>query len=254
MIVSLNSPAVAARLRSVGHFRAMNETTVKTTVLVIEDEIQIRRLVRASLERNGYEITEATTGEEGINAAIDSQPGIIILDLGLPDMDGKEVLRRLREWSNVPVIILSVRDRDTDKISALDDGANDYLSKPFSTGELLARLRVVQRYNQPAARTTVFTSGHLQIDLASRSVKVHGQSINLPRTEYALLRYFVQNAGRVLTHSQLLREIWDIEDVEKTARLRVYVTYLREKIEKNPAKPQILLTVPGVGYRLEVLE
>jgi two-component system KDP operon response regulator KdpE len=232
----------------------MSVPVAKTPVLIIDDELQIRRLIRACLERNGYEVVEAATGAEGLNAAIDTQPGIIILDLGLPDMDGMVVLQRLREWSKVPIIVLSVRDRDTDKVSALDSGANDYLSKPFSTNELLARLRVVQRYHQPSAKTSVFSSGQLQVDLASRSVKVRGHPIKLPRTEYALLRYFVQNAGRVLTHSQLLREIWDLEDVEKTARLRVYVTYLREKLETNTAKPELLVTVPGVGYRLEILE
>jgi two-component system KDP operon response regulator KdpE len=226
----------------------------KTVVLFIDDEIQMRRLIRACLERNGYDVVEAATGEEGINAAIDSQPSLIILDLGLPDMDGMAVLRRLREWSKVPIIVLSVRDREIDKVSALDSGANDYISKPFGTNELLARLRVIQRYHQPAATPAIFTSGDLQVDLAARMVKVRGQQVKLPRTEYALLRYFVQNAGRVLTHSQLLREIWDLDDVEKTARLRVYVTYLRDKLEENPAKPQLIITVPGVGYRLNVRE
>jgi two-component system KDP operon response regulator KdpE len=230
----------------------MTVSEPRTSVLFIDDELQMRRLIHACLERNGYEVVEAATGEEGINAAIHTQPGIIILDLGLPDMDGMEVLRRLREWTKVPVIVLSVRDRDTDKVLALDSGANDYLSKPFSTNELLARLRVVQRYHQPPAKTEVFVTGHMQVDLASRVVKIRDQALKLPRTEYSLLRYFVQNAGRVLTHSQLLREIWGLEDVEKTARLRVYVTYLREKIESNPAKPELLITVPGVGYRLEL--
>ena len=164
------------------------------------------------------------------------------------------MLRRLREWSKVPVIMLSVRDRDSDKVLALDSGANDYLSKPFSTNELLARLRVVQRYDQPVAKSALFTSGHLQVDLAARIVKVRGLPVKLARTEYALLRYFIQHAGRVLTHNQLLRSIWDLEDVEKTARLRVYVTYLREKIETNPAKPELIITVPGVGYRLNIRE
>src|SRR5579862_9054484 len=232
----------------------MAVTPAKTVVLIIDDEIQMRRLIRASLERNGYEVFEAATGEDGITAAIDTQPGVIILDLGLPDIDGMTVLHRLREWSKVPVIVLSVRDRDSDKVLALDSGANDYLSKPFSTNELLARLRVVQRYHQPAAKASTFMSGHLQVDLASRVVKIRDQALKLPRTEYSLLRYFVQNAGRVLTHSQLLREIWGLEDVEKTARLRVYVTYLREKIETNPAKPELLITVPGVGYRLNIRE
>jgi two-component system KDP operon response regulator KdpE len=232
----------------------MSSTPAKAVVLFIDDEVQMRRLIRASLERNGYQVLEAATGEEGIGVAIDSQPGVIILDLGLPDMDGMAVLRRLREWSKVPVIVLSVRDRESDKVLALDSGANDYLSKPFSTNELLARLRVIQRYDQPAEKPSIFTSGHLSVDLATRTVKVRGQTVKLARTEYALLRYFVQHAGRVLTHSQLLREIWDLDDVEKTARLRVYVTYLREKLETNPAKPQLLITVPGVGYRLNVQE
>jgi two-component system KDP operon response regulator KdpE len=232
----------------------MTEAPAKTVVLFIDDEVQMRRLIRACLERNGYGVIEAASGEQGLAAAIDFQPDVIILDLGLPDMDGMEVLRRLREWSQVPVIVLSVRDRDSDKVLALDNGANDYVAKPFSTNELLARLRVVQRYHQPAAKATTFTSGHLQVDLALRTVKIRGQFIKLARTEYALLRYFVQHAGRVLTHSQLLREVWDLEDVEKAARLRVYVTYLREKIETNPAKPELLITVPGVGYRLEIRE
>jgi two-component system KDP operon response regulator KdpE len=232
----------------------MTATPARTVVLFIDDEVQMRRLIRACLERNGYGVLEAATGEEGISSAIDFQPDIIILDLGLPDMDGLAVLQRLREWSKVPVIVLSVRDRDSDKVAALDGGANDYLSKPFSTSELLARLRVVQRYQQPSAKAAPFVTGHLQVDLALRTVKVQGQPVKLSRTEYSLLRYFVQHAGRVLTHSQLLREIWNLDDVEKTARLRVYVTYLREKIETNPAKPELLITVPGVGYRLNVCE
>jgi two-component system, OmpR family, KDP operon response regulator KdpE len=232
----------------------MTATPARTVVLFIDDEVQMRRLIRACLERNGYGVQEAATGEEGLAAAIEFQPDIIILDLGLPDMDGLTVLQRLREWSKVPVIVLSVRDRDSDKVAALDGGANDYLSKPFSTSELLARLRVVQRYHQPSAKAAPFTSGPLEVDLALRIVKVRGQPMKLSRTEYDLLRYFVQHAGRVLTHSQLLREIWDLEDIEKTARLRVYVTYLREKLETNPAKPELLITVPGVGYRLNVSE
>ncbi len=226
----------------------------KTNVLIIDDELQMRRLVHASLKRNGYEVLEAANGEQGISEAIHRLPNIIILDLGLPDIDGMEVLRRLREWSQVPVIVLSVRDRDTDKVKALDAGANDYLAKPFSTIELLARLRVIQRSHQPAATSSVFVSGQMQVDMVARSVKVRGQQLKLARTEYALLLYFVKNAGRVLTHGQLLREVWGLEEVERTARLRVYVTYLREKIEANPAKPELLITVPGVGYRLDVIE
>jgi two-component system KDP operon response regulator KdpE len=226
----------------------------RIVVLIIDDEIQIRRLVRLCLERNEYEVVEAATGQEALDVALESQPGIVILDLGLPDMDGMTVLKRLREWSQVPIIILSVRDRDTEKVQALDAGANDYICKPFSTNELLARVRVIRRYDQPVAKASVFTSGDLQMDLAARTVKVRGQQIKLSKTEYALLLYFAQHAGRVLTHSQLLREIWNVDDVEKTARLRVYVTYLREKLELNPAKPELLITVPGVGYRLNVRE
>jgi two-component system KDP operon response regulator KdpE len=232
----------------------MSQGSAKTTVLIIDDELQMRRLIRACLERNNYDVLEAATGEEGIAAAIQSQPGIIILDLGLPDMDGADVLRHMREWTNIPIIILSVRDRDTDKVSTLDDGANDYLTKPFSTNELLARLRAAQRNSQPVAKNAVFSSGNLHVDLAARTAKINGESLKLSRIEYSLLRYFVQNAGRVLTHGQILREIWNLADASKTARLRVYVTYLREKIESNPARPELLITVPGVGYRLEVRE
>jgi two-component system KDP operon response regulator KdpE len=230
----------------------MSAAPGKIIVLVIDDEVQMRRLIRACLERNNYEVVEAANGEEGMAAAVQSQPGIIILDLGLPDMDGMTVLRRLREWSNVPILVLSVRDRDNDKVSALDDGANDYLTKPFSASELLARLRVMQRNNQPAAKNTTFTSGDLQVNLVARTVRIRGEPLKLSRIEYSLLRYLAQNAGRVLTHGQLLREIWNLDNVEKTARLRVYITYLREKIEANPAKPELIITVPGVGYRLEL--
>lgn len=232
----------------------MSADSAKIRVLFIDDEIQMRRLIRACLERNGYEFHEAANGRDGLAAAVDFQPSVVILDLALPDMDGMTVLRRLREWSKVPIIVLSVRDREGDKVAALDGGANDYLTKPFSTNELLARLRVVLRYDQPAAKASVFASGPLQVDLAARTVTVRGQAVKLARTEYALLRFFVQHAGRVLTHSQLLREIWNLEDPEKTARLRVYVTYLREKLEANPAKPELLITIPGVGYRLNICE
>jgi two-component system, OmpR family, KDP operon response regulator KdpE len=232
--------------------RLMTASPGSTVILVIDDEVQIRRLLRGCLEINGYEVLEAATGQEGISLAIHHQPNLILLDLGLPDMDGLVVLQRLREWSKVPIFVVSVRDRDHDKVTALDNGANDYLAKPFSTSELLARLRVLQRYNQPSAKAATFSAAHLQVDLAARSVKVRGQPVNLTATEYAILRYFVQHAGRVLTHGQLLREIWDSHEAHKTGRLRVYMTYLREKIETNPAKPELLVTVPGVGYRLDV--
>jgi two-component system KDP operon response regulator KdpE len=225
-------------------------TDRKPVVLVIEDEVQIRRLLRACLERNDYEVVEAPTGETGLDAAIQHQPDLIVLDLGLPDIDGLAVLKRVREWSQVPILILSVRGREEDKISALDSGANDYITKPFSTGELLARLRVVRRYALPRADPETFTSGNLTVDLATRTVKMKGRTVKLTVTEYSLLALFVQHAGKVLTHGQLLREIWGSHEVDKTGPLRVYVGYLREKLENDPAKPQLLVTEPGVGYRL----
>jgi two-component system KDP operon response regulator KdpE len=244
----------APQRRSTVRLNAMDSAPVKTTVLVVDDEVQIRRLIRACLEGAGYGVEEAATGEEGISAAIQVQPGIVILDLGLPDVDGMLVLRRLREWTNAPIIVLSVRDGDADKVTALDDGANDYMTKPFSTMELLARLRVAQRNRQPDVKSTIFASGPLHVDLVARTVKLYGRELKLARTEYALLRLFAQHAGRVLTHGQLLREIWDLDDVEKTGRLRVYVASLREKIEIDPTRPQLLVTIPGVGYRLEQKE
>jgi len=222
------------------------------TLLVIDDEVQIRRLLRICLERNHYQVFEAATGETGMDAAIQHQPEIILLDLGLPDIDGLLVLKRLREWTQVPILILSVRGREDDKISALDSGANDYITKPFSTGELLARLRVVQRFHVAGARPQLFTSGDLSVDLATRTVKLKGVSVRLTATEYSLLALFVQHSGKVLTHGQLLREIWGSHEVDKTGPLRVYMGYLREKLETNPAKPRLLVTEPGVGYRLVV--
>ena len=233
----------------------MSESTTKTpVVLVIEDEPQIRRLLRLCLERNGYQVVEAATGEEGIDQAIGHQPDLVLLDLGLPDTDGLLVLKRIREWSKVPILVVSVRGREDDKIKALDSGANDYITKPFGTGELLARLRVVQRYTQQSPNRTIFTSGDLQVDLASRTVKVRGRVVRLTATEYSLLHLFIQHAGKVLTHGQLLREIWHSLEEQKTGPLRVYVGYLREKLESDPAKPVLLLTEPGVGYRLALLD
>jgi len=222
----------------------------KSTVLVIDDEIQIRRLLRVCLERNGYTVTEAASGDEGISEAIRHQPDAVLLDLGLPDMDGVAVLERLREWTQVPVLVVSVRGHEEDKIRALDHGANDYVTKPFSTGELLARLRVALRYAQPPAKATVFAAGNLKMDLTTRTVKVKGRKVKLTATEYSLLHLFVKHAGKVLTHGQILREIWETDEPEKIGHLRVYVTYLREKLEDNPAEPELLITEPGVGYRL----
>ena len=222
----------------------------KATVLLIEDEVQIRRLLKVFLERHDYQVFEAPTGEEGIGEAARCNPDAILLDLGLPDMDGTLVLKRLREWSRAPILVVSVRGHEDDKINALNGGADDYITKPFSTGEVLARLRVAQRHVQPAENKTSFRSGPLEVDLATRTVKVSGSKVKLTATEYSLLCLFVKHAGKVLTHGHLLREIWGEKDVNKTGYLRVYMAYLREKLEANPAEPELLLTEPGVGYRL----
>ena len=223
---------------------------LKPMVLVIDDEAQIRRLLRVCLESNGYRVAEAATGEAGIREAAQRPPDVVILDLGLPDMEGVNVLKRIREWSKVPVVVLSVRDREEDKIAALDNGADDYVSKPFSTGELLARLRVAQRHAVPAPEMTIFRSGVLEVDLASRIVKLKGKEVKLTATEYSLLRLFVQHAGKVLTHRQILREVWGPNYVEQTHYLRVYMAHLREKLETEPSAPALFLTEAGVGYRM----
>jgi two-component system KDP operon response regulator KdpE len=221
-------------------------------VLVVDDEAQIRRFLRISLEANGYHVNEAHTGQDAITKTAQLRPDLVILDIGLPDMDGLEVLRRLREWTKTPVIMLSVRDSDRDKVSALDAGADDYLTKPFSIDELMARIRVAQRHAQPDPEEQVFTSGPLQVDLTRRLVTVQGEPVKLTPTEYALLRLLIQHAGRVLTHRQILREVWGPEYINETHYLRVYFAQLRQKIEDDPALPQIILTEPGVGYRLAV--
>jgi len=221
-----------------------------TVVLVIDDEPQMRRLLRVTLEANGYHVFDAETGQEGIEQAAQRLPDIILLDLGLPDLDGGAVLKRIREWSRAPVIILTVRDRESDKIAVLDAGADDYVTKPFSPGELLARIRVVLRRAQPESETAVFRSGPLEVDLAGRVVKVNGKEVRLTATEYSLLRLFVQHAGKVLTHRQILREVWGPNYTEQTHYLRVYMTHLREKLEANPAKPEMFVTEAGIGYRL----
>jgi two-component system KDP operon response regulator KdpE len=221
----------------------------KTIVLVIDDEPQIRRLLRVTLEANGYEVFDATTGNDGIVQAAQCRPEIILLDLGLPDLDGVEVLKRIREWSRVPVIILSVRDRENDKIAALDAGADDFVTKPFSSGELLARLRTTLRRSQPQSAAAIFRADNLEIDLASRIVRKSGIEVKLTPTEYSLLRLLVVHAGKVLTHRQLLTEVWGPNAVEQTHYLRVHVAHLREKLEVSAAQPEFIRTEPGVGYR-----
>jgi two-component system KDP operon response regulator KdpE len=219
-------------------------------VLIIDDEVQIRRLLRVSLEASGYKVFEAASGQEGLVEAAQRRPDAIILDLGLPDAEGVSILKRLREWSQAPVLVLSVREGEDDKVAALDNGADDYMTKPFSTVELLARLRVARRHAQPVADNTVFHTGRLEVDLAGRRVTVKGQEIKMTPTEYSLLRLLVRNAGKVVTHRQILKEVWGPNYAEQTHYLRVYMAHLREKIEADPSRPEILVTEPGVGYRL----
>ncbi len=228
----------------------MSATEKPMVALVIDDEVQIRRLLRLTLEAQGYRVFEAVSGQEGLLEAAQRRPDVVLLDLGLPDMDGVEVLKRLREWSRVPILVLSVRDREEQKIAALDNGADDYVTKPFSSGELLARLRVAQRHGQLPPDTAVFRSGNLEVDLTARIVKMKGKEVKLTATEYALLRLFVQHAGRVLTHRQILREVWGPNYEEQTHYLRVYVGHLRDKLEVDPGCPALLITEPGIGYRL----
>lgn len=219
-------------------------------VLVVDDEPAIRRFLRASLAAHGYEIFEAATGEEALSDVIAHRPDLVILDLGLPDMDGIAVTQRLREWSKIPIIILSVREHEQDKIAALDAGADDYLTKPFGIGELLARIRTAIRRSSPESAVPVFSCGDLKVDLARRIVAVGNAEVQLTPTEYDLLRVLVSNAGKVLTHHQLLRQVWGVGYENETHMLRVNISNLRRKIESDPTRPRYVLTEPGVGYRL----
>jgi two-component system KDP operon response regulator KdpE len=223
-------------------------------ILIVDDERPIRRFLKASLDAHGFLISEAATGNEAILEVAQASPDIIILDLGLPDLDGTEVTRRIREWSQVPIIILSVRDRENDKISALDAGADDYLTKPFSLGELMARIRVAMRHADHPDEDPVFQIGDLVIDLARRMVTIRGSEVALTPTEYDLLRILIQKAGKVLTHRHLLRQVWGNTYETETHLLRVNISNLRRKIELDPAQPQYILTEPGVGYRFKAAE
>lgn len=223
-------------------------------ILVIDDEVQIRRLLRVSLEAAGFRISEAANGQEGIVQAAMSRPNVIILDLGLPDMSGLEVLNKIREWSAMPIIVLSVQDGEQDKIAALDGGADDYVTKPFTMGELLARLRVALRHAQPVPEARDFRNGHLHVDFVHRNVAVLEQPVKLTATEYNLLLLFIKHAGKVLTHRQILKEVWGPHTVEQTQYLRVYMAQLRKKLELDPVQPQLFLTESGVGYRMVLLD
>jgi two-component system KDP operon response regulator KdpE len=230
----------------------MSNKTAQTApvALVIDDEPQMRRLLRVTLEANGYRVFDAATGQDGVGQAAQRKPDVVLLDLGLPDLEGAEVLKRLREWSCVPVIILSVRDREDDKVAALDAGADDYVTKPFNSAELLARLRAALRHAQPQGADAIFRSGELEVDLSKRVVLKNKVEVKLTPIEYSLLRVLVTHAGKVLTHRQLLTEVWGEKAVEQTHYLRVHIAHLREKIEDNPSKPELIITEPAIGYRL----
>jgi two-component system KDP operon response regulator KdpE len=228
-------------------------STPGPVIILIEDEPEIRRFLRATLPRHGYRLFEAVTGHEGLLAAETRQPDLIILDLGLPDMDGLEVIRRLREWTQVPILVLSARGQEADKVAALDAGADDYVSKPFGVSELLARMRVSLRRSERIGRGVdeqTFNADDLQVDFVHRRVLVKGQDIHLTPIEYRLLTTLARHAGKVLTRNQLLKEVWGRAYTDQAHYLHVYMAHLRRKIEVNPAQPRYILTEPGVGYRL----
>lgn len=222
--------------------------TSQPTALIIDDEVQIRRLLRAALESEHYHVVEADKGQLGISEVALSRPDVVVLDLGLPDMEGTEVLRRIREWSRVPVLVASVRDDGRDKIAALDAGADDYVTKPFDTGELLARLRAIQRRADAAQETAEFIAGDLRVDFVKRQVTVKGAEVRLTPIEYALLRILALNPGKVVTQKMLLREVWGPQGEAHGEYLRVHLTHLRKKIEQPGNR--LIRTEPGIGYRM----
>jgi two-component system, OmpR family, KDP operon response regulator KdpE len=224
----------------------------KATALVIDDEPQIRRLLRILLEQEQYRALESDSGRRGLSEIALRRPDVVLLDLGLPDMDGMVVLERLRQWSRVPVLILSVRDGPGDKVAALDAGADDFVTKPFESAELLARLRAIQRRVQVGAEESVFEAGHLVVDFNSHTVEVNGREVKLTATEYALLKLLALHAGKVVTHKQLLREVWGPNAEEQSQYLRVYMMHLRKKIEIPDAAERLLRTESGIGYRLVI--
>lgn len=226
-------------------------TTHKPTTLLVEDDAQIRRFVRHALETEGCQVFEAETAQRGLTEASTRNPDLIILDLGLPDRDGIDFIRDLRAWSSTPILVLSARTQETDKIAALDAGADDYLTKPFGTGELLARVRAILRRLSKNAeeQPSTIEFGNVRLDQALRTVTCNGETLHMTPIEYRLLTYLIANAGKVLTHHQLLRDVWGKAHVQNSPSLRVFMTHLRQKIEENPSQPKHLLTEIGVGYR-----
>ncbi|MBI2892999.1 MAG: response regulator [Deltaproteobacteria bacterium] len=229
--------------------------TTGPLVLLIEDEAQVRRFLRSTLTSQGYRLVEAETAAEGIALTSSHNPDVVLLDLGLPDADGLEVCRRIREWSSTPIVVLSARDREAEKVVALDGGADDYLTKPFGAGELLARLRVALRHSargQAEPIGSVFETGELRVDLAQRLVLRAGREVHLTPLEYKLLATMIRHAGKVITHRQLLHDVWGPTYAAQTHYLRIYMANLRQKLEVESAHPRFLLTEPGVGYRLRL--
>ncbi len=218
-------------------------------ILVVDDESQIRRLIKVSLEGHGFKVLEAATGQDGLEQLIGAKPDILLLDLGLPDIDGKEIIRRIREWSGIPIIILSARDQEEEKIEALDVGANDYLTKPFGIGELMARIRVCLRQSRSGEDDMQLRCGEIVVDLSKHQVFVADGEVKLTPTEYELLKVLMQNAGKVLTHRQLLKKVWGAESSD-TQYIRVYIGQLRRKIETDSARPRYIVTESGIGYRM----
>jgi len=224
--------------------------TPKLTVLVIDDEVQIRRLLRITLEASGMAVVEADTGRIGLEEAARAHPDAVVLDLGLPDMGGLEVLKQLREWSKVPVLVLTVLAAESDKVAALDSGADDYLTKPFGSAELTARLRAILRRMPEENEPSAIKFGDIEVDLSARTVRKAGAEVRLTAKEYAMLRLLVIHRGKVVTHGQMLRELWGPKSEENTHYLRVHMTHIRQKLESEPHKPRHLRTESGIGYRL----
>jgi two-component system, OmpR family, KDP operon response regulator KdpE len=221
----------------------------EVNILIIDDEVQIRSLLEITLSASGYKISEASTGKEGLTMAATGHPGLIILDLGLPDYDGFEILKKLREWYQKPIIILSVRNSEDDIVKALDNGANDYLTKPFHSGELMARIRVAIRQSESNTDIPILEFDNLNIDLANHIVRKNNQIIKLTSTEFSLLALLAKNEGRVLTHQFILKEVWGMGYIEQTQYLRVFMAQLRKKVEDDPSTPKLLNTESGIGYR-----
>ena len=225
-------------------------STPKSKILIIDDEVQIRRLLRITLEAAGYAVSEAETGRQGLSEAAGSPPDAVVLDLGLPDMGGLDVLRQLREWTKVPVLVLTVLAAEGDKVAALDAGADDYLTKPFGAAELSARLRAILRRSPGESEPAIVAFGDIEIDLAARQVRRKGAEVRLTAKEYAMLRLLVIHRGKVVTHGHMLRDLWGPKAEENTHYLRVHMTHIRQKLEADPHKPRHLRTESGIGYRL----